>query len=92
MEDYYDDTISGNEYGDDFDEGGVVESVLILGVMTALVFLLWWRQRMQQAHAQREEELRRDQGLPPRQIPQGAPPGRPNPADGFAPWAAPVGL
>lgn len=95
MDDYYDDTIGGNEYGDDFDDGGVIESVLILGVMTALVFLLWWRQRMQQAHAQREEERRREQGLPPRHVPQGAPAGRPNPADanGFAPWAAaPVGL
>lgn len=89
IDDYYDDAIAENDYGD-FDEGGVIESILILGVMTALVFLLWWRQRMQQAHAQREEDRRREQGLPPRPIPQGAPAGRPNPGDVWA--AGPIGL
>lgn len=80
----YDDTIGGGE--GDFEEGGVVESVLIIGIMSALVFLLWWRQRLQQAHAQRDEERRREQGLPPRQPP---PQGNgPNPEDGFAQWAA----
>ncbi|KFH45503.1 hypothetical protein ACRE_036940 [Hapsidospora chrysogenum ATCC 11550] len=81
-DDLYDDTIGGGE--GDFDEGGVLESVLIIGVMTVLIFLLWWRQRIQQAHAQREEERRREQGLPPRQ----PPPAGPNPEDGFAQWAA----
>ena len=85
LDDLYDDTIGDGE-GDFIDDGGVLESVLIIGVMTALVFLLWWRQRIQQAHAQREEERRREQGLPPQQPPpQG---NRPNPADGFPGWAA----
>lgn len=81
-DDLYDDTIGGGE--GDFEEGGVIESILIIGVMTALIFLLWWRQRMQQAHAAREAERRREQGLPP-QDPQV---NRPNPEDGFPAWAA----
>lgn len=82
----YDDTI-GDEEGD-FDDGGVLESVLIIGVMTALVFLLWWRQRIQQAHAQREEERRRAQGLPPQQPAAAAAVNRGDPAAGFPAWAA----
>lgn len=82
VDELYDDTIDGGE--GDFEEGGVLESVLIIGIMTALVFLLWWRQRIQQAHAQREEERRREQGLPPRPLP---PQGN-GPEEGFAQWAA----
>ena len=84
VDELYDDTIDGGE--GDFEEGGVLESVLIIGVMTALVFLLWWRQRIQQAHAQREEERRREQGQPPRP-PQHQGNG-PNPENGFAQWVA----
>ncbi|KAL3958864.1 hypothetical protein ACCO45_007026 [Purpureocillium lilacinum] len=56
----YEGTIGAGD--EDFDDGGVVESVVIIGITMALVFLLWWRQRIQQAHAQAEEERRRNQG------------------------------
>lgn len=61
LDDLYDDTIGGGGNEGDLDEGGLVESLLIIGVMGALVFLLWWRQRIQQAHAQRHEEQQRQQ-------------------------------
>lgn len=60
-----------------------MESVLIIGVMTALVFLLWWRQRMQQAHQRQEDTRRREQGLPPLEQNQG-----PGGNGDFAGWAA----
>ena len=75
---YDDDTIEGAE-GDLSDEG-VIESLLIIGVMTAIVGLLWWRQRLQQQHQQAEDERRRQQGLPPRN-PQA------NGQDPFPAWA-----
>ncbi|OAQ83265.1 ubiquitin-protein ligase Sel1/Ubx2 [Purpureocillium lilacinum] len=78
----YEGTIGAGD--EDFDDGGVVESVVIIGITMALVFLLWWRQRIQQAHAQAEEERRRNQG-------QGGHPPPGNPADGgdaFRGWAA----
>jgi SEL1 protein len=83
--DYYDeDVYEGHEDGD-FDDAGVVESLLIIGITVSLVFLLWWRQRMQQAHAQAEDARRQQQGLPPRQG-QGA--GVDGGDGGFQPWAA----
>ena len=78
----YEGTIGAGD--EDFDDGGVVESVVIIGITMALVFLLWWRQRIQQAQAQAEEERRRNQG-------QGGHPPPGNPADGgdaFRGWAA----
>jgi SEL1 protein len=80
-DDLYDDTIDGSIDG--FDEGGVVESALIISLMAALVFLLWWRQRIQQAHAEAEEARRREQGLPHQ-----PPAARVNPPDAFQGWAA----
>lgn len=82
VEDAFDGTIGAGEEG--LDDGGVLESVLIIGITMALVALLWWRQRMQQAHAQAEEDRRRNQGQPahPPQGNQG------NGADGFRGWAA----
>lgn len=84
---YEDDLYSDDLYDDgyvgegDFDEDGVVESVLIIGIMTTLVFLLWWRQRIQQ---QAEAARRREQGLPPRQ---------PGVEDNFRQWVgAGIGL
>ncbi|RDA93545.1 hypothetical protein CP533_3993 [Ophiocordyceps camponoti-saundersi (nom. inval.)] len=78
-----DGTIGANE--EVLEDGGVLESVLIIGVTTALVLLLWWRQRMQQAHGQADEERRR------RNNNQGhARPG--NVADGFREWAAGGGM
>lgn len=71
--------------GDEWDDGGIVESFLIIGITMTLVLLLWWRQRLQQQHAQREDDARRrEQGLPPRVLPpvQGQP-GNP----GFPGWA-----
>ncbi|CAH0056666.1 unnamed protein product [Clonostachys solani] len=86
IEDIVDDPIGTGE--GDFQDDGVIESLLIIGVMAALVFLLWWRQRMQQAHAQAEEAARRRaQGLPPQPPQAGGPGNNLNPDDGFAAWA-----
>lgn len=79
--DTFDGAISGGD--DDFDDSGVVESMLIIGVTMSLVLLLWWRQRMQQANAQVEDQRRRAAGLPPRQEGVGEP---------FAGWAAAGGV
>ncbi|PNY25012.1 Protein sel-1 [Tolypocladium capitatum] len=80
--DTFDGTIGAGQRGDD--DGGVLESVLIIGITMSLVCLLWWRQRMQQAHAEAEDERRRNQGQPAHP-PQGDQGDR---ADGFRGWAA----
>ncbi|KAK2593201.1 ERAD-associated protein [Conoideocrella luteorostrata] len=93
--DYMDDTL---DVGDDdyIDAGGVLESVLIIGVTMSLVLLLWYRQRMQQVHPQaedirpqgegqgqgRDQEQQQQRADPPQ-----APGGR-NMADRFGGWAA----
>ncbi|KAF4969656.1 hypothetical protein FZEAL_10194 [Fusarium zealandicum] len=79
--DLYDGAL-GNGEGTDEDDG-VLESLLIIGITFSLVFLLWWRQRLQQAHQQGEDARRREQGLPPNPRPDAARDG----AD-FAGWAA----
>ncbi|KAI9171772.1 Protein sel-1 [Paramyrothecium foliicola] len=81
---YYDDDVYGGHEEDEFDDAGVVESLLIIGITVSLVFLLWWRQRMQQAHAQAEDARRQDQGLPPRQGQEN----RGDAGDAFPAWAA----
>lgn len=80
-----DGTIGAGEEG--LGDGGVLESVVIIGVTSGLVLLLWWRQRVQQAHAhaQADEERRRNQGRPAHQA-QGGDQG--DGADGFRRWAA----
>ncbi|KAL7926794.1 ubiquitin-protein ligase [Trichoderma austrokoningii] len=76
LDDMYDGTL-GDEDEDIMD--GIVESTLIIGITLALVLLLWWRQRMQQQHAQNVEEERQNQR--PQQ-------GNPiNPEDAFPAWA-----
>ncbi|KAF4125169.1 hypothetical protein GMORB2_4008 [Geosmithia morbida] len=85
LDDLYDDTIGPGSEGD-LDEGGLVESLLIVSVMAALVFLLWWRQHIQQAHAQRQEEQREQQQQQQQQ--QQQPPPEMRPDDGFPAWAA----
>jgi SEL1 protein len=79
-EEYLDDMYDGT-LGDDNEDilDGVVESTLIIGITLALVLLLWWRQRMQQQHAQNVEGERQNQ----RQQ-QGNPM---NPEDAFPAWA-----
>ncbi|GAO13450.1 hypothetical protein UVI_02016630 [Ustilaginoidea virens] len=105
----YDDEVENTNYmndddaldvGDDdyLDAGGVVESVLILGVTMSLVLLLWYRQRMQQANAQADEARRRGQNHEQPQQPQQPHPlpqpqpgqggNAANPVNGFAGWAA----
>lgn len=92
--DYMDDTLDvGDE--DYLDAGGVLESILIIGVTMTLVLLLWYRQRMQQARAQVEHVRREEQNPPPQQPgqqpgqqPQGQGGDPANPPDGFAGWAA----
>ncbi|OAQ66867.1 ubiquitin-protein ligase Sel1/Ubx2 [Pochonia chlamydosporia 170] len=103
---YYDEDSLYGDYMDDdtldvgdedyLDAGGIVESLLIIGVTLSLVLLLWYRQRMQQAHAQAEEARRQDQNQNQNQNQQPQPqppmPGAPgnlaNPFDGFGGWAA----
>lgn len=75
----YDDTYVGGD--GDFDDDGVVESILIIAIMMTLVFLLWWRQRIQRLA---EDARRREQGLPPQPQPQN----RPNADNDFRAWAA----
>jgi SEL1 protein len=86
--DYMDDTMDVGEE-DYLDAGGLVESILILGITFSLVLLLWYRQRMQQAHAQAEEARRQGQGQGPQQQQMPGPGANPaNPFDGFGGWAA----
>ena len=65
------------------EDDGAIESLLIIFITLALGFLLYYRQRMQQAHQEREDDRRLDQGLPPRQQPD-VPPAVGN---GFQAWA-----
>ncbi|KAH6609282.1 hypothetical protein Trco_002628, partial [Trichoderma cornu-damae] len=79
-DDYFDDVYDGT-IGDDAEDllDGIIESTLIIGITLALVLLLWWRQRMQQQHAQNNEGARQDQRQP-----QG---NAVNPEDAFPAWA-----
>lgn len=78
-EDLYDGALgSGEGAGED---DGIMESLLIVGITFSLVFLLWWRQRLQQAHQEGEDARRRNlEGLPPNPRPDNGP--------DFAGWAA----
>lgn len=59
-DDLYDD--EGMPGGDPLDfEDGVMESLVILGLVAALVFLLMYRQQRQQMARRRDEETRRQQ-------------------------------
>ena len=88
-EDYYQENMYDGTLGDDddFDDAGLLESLLIIGITMSLVLLLWWRQRMQQAHAQDDAAQRRDQGLPQRQ-PAAAGANQLNGDEAFWGWAA----
>ncbi|KAM0248403.1 hypothetical protein ACHAQJ_009478 [Trichoderma viride] len=79
-DDYYDDIYEGT-IGDDAEDilDGVFESTLIICITLALVLLLWWRQRMQQQHAQDVEGARQDQRQPQGNVV--------NPEDAFPAWA-----
>ncbi|KND91269.1 Protein sel-1 [Tolypocladium ophioglossoides CBS 100239] len=79
VRDAFEGTNGAGEEGHDDD--GVLESILIIGITMALVCLLWWRQRMQQVHAQ-EEDRRRNQ---PVRLPQG---NQGDHANAFREWAA----
>ncbi|KAG5977402.1 hypothetical protein E4U55_006845 [Claviceps digitariae] len=94
--DYMDDTMDVGGDEDYLDAGGVVESVLIIGVTMSLVLLLWYRQRMQQAHAQAQADNDHVHHEPPtpaaQQQPQQPDPQPPaagggNAFDGLAGWA-----
>ncbi|KAF4465504.1 HRD3-involved in degradation of Hmg2p [Fusarium albosuccineum] len=80
-DDLYDGALGGGDGTGEDD--GVLESILIIGITISLVFLLWWRQRLQQAHQQAEDVRRGEQGLPPNPR---ADNGREGPD--FAGWAA----
>ncbi|KAK3362636.1 hypothetical protein B0T25DRAFT_490706 [Lasiosphaeria hispida] len=58
----YDDGMPGGDGGGygDLDDG-IIESIVILGLVTALVFLVMYRQQRQQAARRQEEEQRQQQ-------------------------------
>ncbi|KAI1459961.1 HCP-like protein [Annulohypoxylon moriforme] len=61
---FYDDgTITGSDgdaLGEEFEDvDGVIESLIILGLVGAILFLMYYRQRRQQAHRQAEENAAR---------------------------------
>jgi SEL1 protein len=92
-EDLYDDTITGSDgepIGDEYDDDGVIDSLIILGLAAVILFLVYYRQQRQQAHRQAEENAARAGGVaqPPPAQPGAAPqPG--NPGDPvFQPWGA----
>ncbi|KAI1487999.1 hypothetical protein F5X96DRAFT_647558 [Biscogniauxia mediterranea] len=97
-EEYYDDTITGSD-GEAMGEGlddeldGILESLIILGLVGAILFLMYYRAQRQQAHRQAQEDAARQQqqamgrggGVqPPGEAQRGLfpQPGDPN----FAPW------
>ncbi|KAI1077648.1 HCP-like protein [Whalleya microplaca] len=94
---YDDDAITGSDGqpggggGDgleDDDLDGVLESLIILGLVGAILFLMYYRAQRQQAHRQAEENAARQQQ---QQQPQPGPQRGlfPQPGDpGFAQWAA----
>ncbi|KOS19164.1 Protein sel-1 -like protein 1 [Escovopsis weberi] len=65
-QDYFDDMYDGQTLGgeDDLMEGGLVESVLIVGITMSLLLLLWWRGRMQQRQQQQQQQAQRNQQQP----------------------------
>lgn len=81
-EDGLDGTIGGG--GEGLEDGGLLESVVIIGVTSGLVLLLWWRQRVQQANAQADDERRRNRGQPAHQAQGDQGEG----IGGFREWAA----
>lgn len=60
VDEYYDDAVA--EGDGVLEEGGIVESFLIIGITVCLVLLLWWRQRVQQQNAQPDANQRQNQG------------------------------
>lgn len=87
-DDIFDGTMGNGEAGNEDDSA--MESLLIIAITLALGFLLYYRQRIQQAHQEAEEARRREQGLPPRQQPENA---LPEGIDPFQAWAGgPLGL
>lgn len=83
--DMYDDAITGSDgepFGDEFDDEGVLDSLIILGLAAVIVFLIYYRQQRQRAHRQAEEEAAARAGLVPPPMPQPGAPGDPH----FQPW------
>ena len=87
MDEYYDNTMEGDE-GAFFDEDGLIESLLIVGITMSLVLLIWWRNRIQrggnngnQGQDQHQEDVPGQQAQPQQNN------GR-NPGDLFGAWAA----
>ncbi|KAK3336456.1 hypothetical protein B0T19DRAFT_453877 [Cercophora scortea] len=61
MDELFDDTMPGGDPGLTDMDDGIFESLAIVGLVGALVFLLMYRQQRQQAARRREEEERRQQ-------------------------------
>lgn len=80
-DDIFDGTMGNGEGGED---DGALESLLIIAITLALGLLLYYRQRVQQAHQEAEDARRREQGLPPREQPENRPP---EGVDPFQAWA-----
>ncbi len=60
-DDIYDDTMPGGDPGLGDLDAGITESLVIVGLVMALVFLVMYRQQRQQAARRQEEEMRRQQ-------------------------------
>ncbi|KAI0126404.1 hypothetical protein BJ170DRAFT_596006 [Xylariales sp. AK1849] len=89
-EDLYDDTITGSDgepLGDEFDDDGVIDSLIILGLAAAVVGLIYYRNHRQQAHRQAEENAARAGGIAQPPAPQpGAVPQPGNPGNPLQPF------
>lgn len=78
-EDPYNDPMPGGDSGIEGDlDDGIIESLVIVGLAAALVFLVMYRQQRQQAARRAEENIRRGQqqqqgGQDQRNIPQQQP-------------------
>jgi len=84
---YYEDTITGSDgepMGDDFGDEGVLESLIILGLVGAIGALMYYRAQRQQAHQRQEEEAAR-QGIHAGAVP---PVAQADPGANFVGWAA----
>ncbi|CAJ2500207.1 Uu.00g030600.m01.CDS01 [Anthostomella pinea] len=96
-EEYYDDTIAGSdgepmgEALDDDDLDGVLESIVIFGLLGAIIWLMYYRAQRQEAHRRAQENAALQGGLPAGGAAAAQPPvGQfPQPDDpNFAQWLA----
>lgn len=83
---------------DDFIDDGILESLIVIGLAAALVFLIYYRQQHQLAHRREEDAARAQQDNQPAEGQQPQQPGQPEQDDrglfpqlgdpDFAQWVA----